>query len=667
MARRRRYQPIARIRRVLLFALVLFGGAVGGYYLTGRLDVGGDQESAPATDSGMRVRDGLITVAQGFDYEVTDGEELAFRVKADRLVADIEDRMELDMVEIELPKEDGGLVNVVADRGTIHLDSNSATLVGSVKARESGGIELFGENFEVIRDGRQLVSKSPVTFRREGEFTGAASKLTYSIKKERLTLEGDVQIDGVATGDAAAGAIRCHSLTYDRVEGTVRLEGKVQISRGGEFLHADRLSLTFGEDGNDIRFVRAENGVNGRYLPKPSAGELASRVDFSGRLLYAAFEEGTRQAKEAELRGRAKQLASLDLVDESGLSRLVTAPVVLAGFKNGELATAEAQDSVVILERHAFAPALLLRRICSESAKVRFDSLGELQNLTLEGNVDYQAVDMQAAGDRIVARGAESSVAIIGRPSMVVTEQGDLQAPKITYFESGSVVAEQGVRAELRRGQGANLLGGDSEEPVRVTATTARWEQTPERVIFLGSVRAWQGRDYLLANEMVGEPEVDRLTATGAVKTVFSRESTKGQLGEQADDDGPITITSREMVYEQLTRVVSYDGDARAVQANRTLECHEMDVELDEQDEFERLVCTGDLLIEDPDQGKEVRGEVAIYVPAADEVDVTGDPVVLTDRDGTELKGGRIIYRFDTGGARIQSRSEPIRPAGGIN
>ena len=40
MARRRRYQPIARIRRALLLAILLFIGGMAGYYLSGSLGSG---------------------------------------------------------------------------------------------------------------------------------------------------------------------------------------------------------------------------------------------------------------------------------------------------------------------------------------------------------------------------------------------------------------------------------------------------------------------------------------------------------------------------------------------------------------------------------------------------------------------------------------------------
>ncbi len=661
MARRRRYQPIERIRRALLLVLIIFVGGIGGYYFLARVDDNGAR-NGDATDSEapLEVTEGVLTVARGFDYEVTDGDELAYRVRADRLVSDIQDRMDLQQMEVELPQDQDSTVVVVSDRGSIDLDSKSATLEGSVRARSADGVELTGESFEVIRDGKQLVSRSPVEFSKSGEFRGSAESLHYSIKKERLTLEGDVVVQSEPADDPEAGTLRCQKLVYDRLEGTLRLEGDVRIERGLEFLEAARLSMTMDGEQNGLRFVRAEGGVKGRYLPEPSSADPASRIDFRGKMLYALFEEGTRQAQQAELRGRARQNAVLDMVDESGISRVVTAPILTADFTNGEVAMVDAREPVVLAERHSFAPGRLLRRVCAQVAHATFDDLGELETLTLSGNVDYQAPELQAQGDTIVAQGRHGDITIAGEPALVVTDRGDFRAPLINYAHAGRVVASDGVRAEFSEGDGYTLMGGESDEPIRVTADQAIWEESPEKVVFTGSVRAWQGDDYLLANEMVGEPDLDRLTATDNVKTVLKRESAGLTSSEEESAAGePIEITAKKLIYEQPRRVITYEGDARAVQQARVVECQTMDVELDQDNEFERLVCTGDLLVEDPTQGKEVRGDEAIYVPGSDEVDITGDPVVLTDQDGTELRGGRIIYRFDTGAAQIRSRPLP--------
>ena len=163
MVRRRRYKPIVRVRRALLVGLILAGGAVAGYYFSDRFGIEGGGRQTSGQDEPLEVTEGLLTVAHGFDYEVSDGSELAFRVRAEKLVSDVEDRMVLDEVEIELPQESGEVVVVKGKKGTIHLDSKSALLEGRVQARTEDGIELRGQGFEVIREGRTLVSTAPVT------------------------------------------------------------------------------------------------------------------------------------------------------------------------------------------------------------------------------------------------------------------------------------------------------------------------------------------------------------------------------------------------------------------------------------------------------------------------------------------------------------------------
>lgn len=658
MRQRRRYQPIARVRRFLLLVLFLFGGGLTGFYLSGRLERAGDGRAPRERSSGAGgVGGDILTVAEGFDYEVTDGSELAFRIRADRLVSDVEDRITLEGVTLELPQDDDQLV-VEGESATIHLASQSASISGNVSARDGEGLELRSAGFEIVREGKGLVSTAPVSFGLRNEYRGRADSLSYQIKKKRLNLEGRIVVQGLPVGDPQAASLRADKLVLERQEGLLRIEGEVRLARGAEFLETARLSITFGADEKTVRFVRAERDVVGRYLPLPTGEELARRIDFNGRVLYAVFEEGSDQARQAELLGGNRNDAEMTILDESGLARTLRARVLRADFEHGEVRYAEAHEPVTFEERLAHAPAALLRRLCADRMDVELDAQGELSDLTLDGSVDYQTPGLQALGDRIVAHGSdEQEIVFTGEPATVVDSRGMVQAPLIRRFADGVVEAREGVRAELARGSGHSLAGGDdADEPVRITAETATWTTDPEELIFEGDVRAWQGEDYLVAKRLIGEAERDLLTAEGKVKTV-SRRSVAGPGSADGEaDDGPIEVTADKLVYERARRLITYDGDARVLQAGRKMSCNRLDVELDEADEFERMICTGALRVEDPAQGKKVAGDRAVYLPASDSVEVTGEPVVLSDRGGTEIRGGKVIYRFSNGVAEILSR-----------
>ena len=77
---------------------------------------------------------------------------------------------------------------------------------------------------------------------------------------------------------------------------------------------------------------------------------------------------------------------------------------------------------------------------------------------------------------------------------------------------------------------------------------------------------------------------------------------------------------------------------------------------MDSEQRIESLLCEGDaVVVEDPVNGRTVRGSEALYTPGDRQVLITGAPVVLEQRDGTEMEGRRLRYDLDTGEVRILS------------
>ncbi len=109
------------------------------------------------------------------------------------------------------------------------------------------------------------------------------------------------------------------------------------------------------------------------------------------------------------------------------------------------------------------------------------------------------------------------------------------------------------------------------------------------------------------------------------------------------------------MIYLGGERRLSYSRQVRAHEGGRTMRCEELDLTIDDERRIERLLCRGDTVVEDPVGGRTVRGSEALYTPADRLVLITGQPVVLQERDGAEIQGRRLRYNLDTGEVRILS------------
>ncbi len=657
VSRRPTYRPLAIARRVLLAALLLFVTAVVIFYFVGRLRRQGPGAAADGS-AGIGARGDLVLSGEGFDYEVTEGDEKIFRVQAERVVSDRQDQVVLETVQIEIPRDDGTDVLIEGERGVYHLESGQARIEGDVRAHDAEGLVLTGEGFEVRKDGKVIVSTSEVSFGLGDEYRGRADELIYNFDIKRLRLAGEVRIESL---DPERTTLSCDRLLYERQDKILRSEGSVELTRGVEYLKAFRLSVTLGDDQKRIRFIRASQGVVGRVRPEARGDELETLVDFEGGLLYVLMDEASGKAQELELEGRERRPALLRITDAGGLQRDLLAPRLRAELEGGHLRTAYAYEHVDVIERLMIVSEVPLRRVCAERAMAELDREGELQVLRMDGRVDFQEQGTQALGDRILLPGPGEPAVIRGEPALVISERGILQAPIISYVqETKRFEAEGGVRAELPRSRSLGLDSGEGREPVRVTSRTADWSDQPAKVRFLGEVRAWQGEDFLLAKELTAEPDEERLTAVGKVKTVLKPRPSSELEGEgEGAEGGPIEATADKLLYERAERLLSYSGNARVLQKGRVIRCKKLEVLLAEEREserFESLTCRGDLSLDDPEEGSRVTGSELVYVPATERADVTGNPVVLTKSDGTELRGSRLIYDFATGTTRLRSR-----------
>ena len=210
------------------------------------------------------------------------------------------------------------------------------------------------------------------------------------------------------------------------------------------------------------------------------------------------------------------------------------------------------------------------------------------------------------------------------------------------------------------------------EGPVNVVSQEAFWRQQPSSFVFRGDVRAWRGDNVLLAPEMRGDKAADQLTATGGVKTIWypSEDQAAQATGKPAavgnaaapPQRNPVQVVASEMTYQQKTGVLLYTGNVRVDQQGKTLSCQKMQVDLDEKRQAKSMVCTGDARINDPQVGRTVTGQRAVYHVAAKQVEVFGDPVTMKDKDGNQIRGKRAVYAMDTGKVEVKG-VDPNAPA----
>jgi lipopolysaccharide transport protein LptA len=664
MPEKTRELPLVLIRRALLVALLAFLSSVVGLYLLGRAgrprtttvratDLAATEESEQVAMSG-----------RGFDYELTREDEKVFHLQAERVLSDVDENYELAGVTLTLSREGEGEYRLVSKTALYNLETQEASFRGDVEFLGPKGVELRTDGLELRNEGRLVVSSSPVRFAFLGRYTGRANRMRITPKRNDLYLAGKVRVNSLP-GAAQPMALRCRRFVFERDEKILRAEGDVQLSRSGDILRARRVSIRLSDNERTVRFVQARWDVSGSMEQLARDG-TSSQIELRGHELLVAFEGDPAVPQRAELRRTPRARAALSITDASGLTRSMFADFLTGDFVNGSLRRSQAFEKVEIREFLALAPEASIRRVCSREATTTFLAGGELDELLLDGGVDLHDAGIQAIGERVVSKGPEAPIELQGSPAWVLRENGEMRAPRIVYDRRDQQVeAGDGVRATLTDTDDIALAGDASsqQEPIRVEARRATWSNDPSTVVFSDEVRAWQGENFMLANELVGEVASSRLTASGRVKTVWrpQREAAEAESGAVRLQGEPLEVTADELVYDRQARLLTYAGAVRAVQAKKTMTCVEIQLRLAEDQGFEEMSCQGSARLEDAETGNTVSGEHIVYYPETSLATVTGSPVVMRDGKGGEIQGKELIYDFATGTARV--RSAPVTVA----
>jgi lipopolysaccharide transport protein LptA/LPS export ABC transporter protein LptC len=648
-------KPFLLLRRTLLVAFVVFLVVVATTYVLRQRS----RSSVPTpTRSPMEEAEPhLILTGEGFDYALTEGGKKLFHIRAKRILSEGEDEYVLEEVEIDITRDDGGIYQIEGGRAEVNLTTNRAKLDGGVRFYGPRGLEMSTDGLEVRHQGTLMVSDGPVEFGFLGRFTGRADRLRANARKNNFVLAGEVTID-TFPGDEVPMSVRSLRLVYDRDIKLLRLEGNVELQRAGSVIRARRLALKLAEDENTLAFARAYWEVEGRMVQETSDG-VPRAVELAGNELSILFVEGTEQILKAELEGDGTSLAMLTFDDGLGLRQKIQSDYLLADFDQGNPRLTQAFDRVQIDEYIALAPEPVLRRICADSAEASLLASGEIDEVRLLGDVEVQDGESHAHGDRVRADfAADGEVELVGDLARVWSPQGRLEAPRIIHNRAkGEIHAGEPVSA-LVVGVGRLSPTGieSSSEPIRVQGREAIWSEADATVLFRDDVRAWQGENFMVADELLGDTTASTLTATGAVRTTWHPEPDQ-EVSEDVNNlpAEPLEVDAPKLVYDQKEGVLTYSGGVQAVQGLRVIKCTELFAHQAEGGGVGEITCKGQVLIDDKKSGNTVAGDVAVYNPTSRTARVTGRPVILKDSKGTEIRGPVVVYDFVTATAQIQS------------
>lgn len=703
--------PFRRLRRALLVLAGLVVCGVAGLYLLGRQTM--PPVEVVAGPDPLTSDEGALAFSEGFEYEQRIGERSAFLLAGERFVRGRDESVSLEGVAVELTREDGGTYRIESRHALWRPDLKEAQLTEAVRLVGPRGLQLTSERLDLVDGGRRLISRGPVGLALGERFGGRAAGLRFETPTERLHLQGRVRLAGT-TGEAEAErrlALEAGTMMLDRPTRTVRASNRVLLQSGGDRLAARWLEVVFDEDEREPVSALARGGVHGGFDAGDPSGSLGdepteamadargsaedvvadasgdpeelpdeeatsstddpvaeataasstgggrARVRFQAAVARLAFAGQPSRPAQLELDGEAGSPARLVLVGDDAATRVLTAPTVLASFgEDGHPTAAGASGGVVLRERGGPSG---LREASGAEATVGFQPGGTVGRIELRGAVRVAHGDTEAHGERAQFDPGTGTGALFGSATAPATARGPrgvLFAPRIDVDQAASTVrATGGVRGELARGAAIGPDGsaaGASDEPVHIRAREASWADAGRSWRFAGEVQAVQGETLLFADELVGT-EAGSAQARGGVRTVW-REAATAELPEPPST----TVSAAQLAYRRQPGELLYEGEVMARQGERELAAARVRVELDEAGQARHLEATGDVRILDRASGRTISGSRADHDLVARRILVVGEPVLLREPGGTQVRGRRLIYDLAAGTARMLSEGE---------
>jgi lipopolysaccharide transport protein LptA len=536
---------------------------------------------------------------------------------------------------------------------------------------------------DLRQKGERVISRGAVEIRYGGKYIVHAGRLQFNLPEEVYVLQDGAKVESLP-GAATPVSLTAQRLLYERQKRWIRVEGGAKLRRGLDWLSARRIFGNLSDDESSLKFVHAFWDITGesRASLQPAGGAPEpTRVRFAGKDLAVLLQPEGNQVRRVELEGPQDGggKARLEAVGP-GIVRTLTARRIEGVLASGVLSGAEAFGGVEMREnsRPPGKPPVQ-RQANGLRASATFRPDGQLATLDLNINVTYRDGPVTATGNRASVDLDQGRGEFFGAPVVIVSDRGRMESPRVVYNTDQQIAnARGGVKAVLQKVEETALAGtplSEGEGPVHVESREAFWRQQPSSFLFRGDVRAWRGENLVLAPELKGDKEADQLTATGGVKTLWfptpeQAQKTTGAAKKGASTAGqrsPIQVLAADMGYQQKAGVLVYTGNVRVDQEGKTLSCQRLEVDLDEDHQAETMTCTGDTKLNDPKVGRRVEGQRAVYHVDQRQVDIFGDPVVMSDRDGNQVRGKRAIYFIDDGKVEVKGQDEAApapKPAG---
>jgi lipopolysaccharide export system protein LptA len=607
--------------------------------------------SAPVAEvspgqGGVEGSDPVVGEYTGFEYVESVAGELVFALRSVRTLGKASGWHEIEGVRLQLYNagEEGPILT--CEGASFNIETRDARMRGPVHVEFPSGAILTTDTGHFEAGTRRFVTDSEVLFM-NGDTVGQAGRATYSLSDNRLMLEDSAVVE------AGSGvALNARRIIYQRNGARIVFPDGCRLARAGASVEAPTASVLLEDDSGSPRRIEFRGGVRVRQPGGPTGGaidawaeKIAAERDSSGNWQLDASSRGPwievvfglgevyfeRTLKTQRLRGvlgpdglinlRAEGSACLAEIPREGAPRVAESINARVWFSDGEASDVELTDEVVL--RGEGVDARGFRARVSPSAGLTMlhgDPTGP-QRALLEserGRISCDQAQMFDRDGRIEARGSVQGqlydVVILG------TEASEGQGP-VRFAADLLDITESGSSFRLREG-----------------------------------ARLWQGHRLVLADNVLFRQESEIVEATGHVRVTLPVE----QLQPQAEPGDDVVVVARSLRYDRSDQLATFRGNVRYSDPGYVLSATELMVSFDAHNTITTVDAVGSVELVEMGTGRRMTAQRARRDLMTQIVHATGEPVQLTDADGTKVSSSSLTWDQTNGSVTVAGGTETV-------
>ncbi len=530
-----------------------------------------------------------------------------------------------------------------ADR--LVLEKDVRTTVAPEKSGQPPTVITAGRSEYLAREKR-LVLDHGARVTQRGDALAAQTLIAQLDDAQRLR-RVEAQVAATLQSAEKGFVLTAQVLTFDfdplggltQAVGTGQPVLRQQTAAERREVTGERLEAFFtrGVSASDI--TRAQATGNARLHIQPvsaTAGRTPERKNLQSDMLRVTFAPGGQVMQSAEADGSAVLTVTPLAPTPRSESKILRAPRLTADFyPDGKVQTCTAAGGVEMRAEPALDnPLRIPRRTTSERAEATFDVQGELVRIVQTGQVAFEEGPRRARAEQATFLRAQELIELRGRDKRPVVWDETLRA-EARELDLSTAARSHVARGDVRttyyeaRQTGNTGMFGQPTAPVFITAQEAHVE--PQRAVFTGEARCWQGDSFVRGDQLELLKADRRLTATGRVSTAFYRPARPTPpKAASTPEDAPVFGTAQTFTYSDVERRARYARDVRLTQSDTTLTAEEVEIELAaRENRLERMTATNQVVIVQP--GRRVTGDLARYTAADDRYVVVGNLARVED------------------------------------